>query len=112
MSDNPTQILVIDDEPNSRTSLCEKLEARGFGVIPLGDGQAAIQYCAVNQVGAIIIELDLDGTSGLEVIKTLKSQPAAPDGIFPHLRAVGPEEADRHLDIRHPALLFERLRRA
>lgn len=73
------KILVIDDDPIERRLLQAVLgKAGGFEVITAENGQLGLER-AVPSVGAVILDLNLPDTSGMEVLKKLKaSRPQLP----------------------------------
>lgn len=59
-------ILVLDDDPNFRTTLCDILTASGFNPVPFAEGQAAIEWAEENSASVALIDLELGDISGLE----------------------------------------------
>lgn len=75
-------ILIVDDDSGFRKTLCDILARRGFAPAPFAGGQTAIEWCAENSAVAALIDLKLEGVSGLEVLGVLKALPSAPECIL------------------------------
>ncbi len=66
------KILLVDDEPIIRQTLCSILKEDGYEVVPAGSGSAAINCAREKDFDVAIIDLklpDLDGTSVLHSIR-------------------------------------------
>jgi two-component system KDP operon response regulator KdpE len=72
------RILVVDDEPQIVRALRVGLTAHGYEVIPVADGEAALDQAATTPPDAIILDLGLPGQDGLEVCRTLREWSPAP----------------------------------
>jgi len=72
---DPLEILIVDDEPETRELLSEFCLGQGLVVATAQDGRAAISAIqrAPAQFGVVITELHLPGADGFQVLK------AAPD---------------------------------
>jgi two-component system, NtrC family, response regulator PilR len=69
------KILVVDDDEESRQLLSEVLEANGYGVGAVADGEAARE--ALREDGAyriVIADLHMPKKSGLELLRHLREQ--------------------------------------
>lgn len=65
-------VLVVDDDPNIRTSLRFALEDEGYEVLEAGSGEAALQRLAENQVEIVLLDLMLPGMDGFECCRRLR----------------------------------------
>jgi PAS domain S-box-containing protein len=67
-------ILVVDDEENIRTVLCETLVRHGYRVLAASDGAEATAMFArsVERIGLVITDLDMPFMDGVALIKVLK----------------------------------------
>ena len=77
----PPMILIVDDDPETRTFLVHTLQLRGYEVTAVPDGEAALAAAAVQFPDLVIADVLLPGMTGLAVIDTLRRQD-------PRLRAV------------------------
>ncbi len=68
------KILVIDDEPNIRTSLKMLLVDEGFAVDLACDGEEAEKILAVTPPDLILLDIRLPKISGLDLLKSWKLQ--------------------------------------
>lgn len=87
-------ILVVDDEPGIVTIVRDYLEKAGFRVLTAGDGQTALRLARLERPNLMVLDLMLPGIDGLDIIRSLRSDPAL------HLLSVimltaRVEEADR-----------------
>jgi cyclic di-GMP phosphodiesterase len=69
------KILVVDDEPASRSGLEVLLRRRGYEVISVGDGGAALEQYALAKPDLVVLDVLLPGMNGIEVCRRLKSRP-------------------------------------
>jgi DNA-binding response OmpR family regulator len=73
------KILVIEDEPRILAFLARGLEAEGFAVDGVGDGQAALARAFKEKYDLVILDLLLPGLDGLSVLRELqRRQPGLP----------------------------------
>jgi two-component system cell cycle response regulator CtrA len=70
------QILVIEDTPVTAKSLELKLTAEGHNVYVTSSGEEGLELVALYDHDLILLDLDLPGMSGLEVIQTLRQRKA------------------------------------
>jgi putative two-component system response regulator len=68
-------ILVADDQASNRELLEELLTARGFKVISVPDGIAALQELAETQVDLVLLDVMMPHLNGFEVCQKIKSNP-------------------------------------
>ncbi|SRR5579872_4606041 len=68
------KILIVDDEPIARTVLSEELESlAGVEVIgEAGDGSTALEKIAALQPDVLLLDLQMPGMSGFEMLSQLK----------------------------------------
>ena len=72
------QILVVDDDPDIRTILADRLAARGYEVTEAGDGLRAIEIATREPPDLILLDLDLPGADGFAVLDRLRQESAPP----------------------------------
>jgi len=66
------RILVVEDEPRIARFLTSGLQAEGFVVDEVGDGESAIHWIARYEVDFVILDLALPGIDGLDVLEQIK----------------------------------------
>jgi len=73
------RILVAEDSLVVRTLVCDQLEDEGYEVAQAVDGQSALAQCALIQPDAILLDIEMPGLDGHEVLARLKADPALSD---------------------------------
>jgi len=72
------RILVVDDDPDIRTILTDRLTARGHEVQEVGDGLKALEVAARDLPDLMLLDLDLPGADGMTVLERLRGETSAP----------------------------------
>ncbi len=67
-------ILIVDDELNIRTLYSEFLKQNGYEVELAENGEKALEIARSKKVDIIILDIELEETSGLEVLKQIKAE--------------------------------------
>jgi two-component system OmpR family response regulator len=70
---NKTKILCVDDEAEWRRMVGIFLKLAGFEVLAAQDGTEAMQLAETEPVGAVILDVNLGGEDGAELIGFLKA---------------------------------------
>jgi two-component system OmpR family response regulator len=84
-------ILVVDDDREIRTLLCDYLGKNGFRATAVGDGRETRRALERNHVDLIVLDLMLPQESGLDICRALRTSSDVPIIM---LTALG-EEVDR-----------------
>ena len=66
------RILVVEDNDLNRKLFCDVLQAGGFSVEPCADGQTAIERAKAFVPNLVIMDIQLQDVSGLDLIAGLK----------------------------------------
>jgi two-component system, OmpR family, KDP operon response regulator KdpE len=72
MSDNKTQVLIVDDEQSIRRFLRVALTSKDYAVIEAGTGQEGLSAAANHKPDIIILDLGLPDIDGVEVTRLLR----------------------------------------
>ena len=72
MADNPTRILIVEDNEIDVRLLKDILEMRGYDTLQTGDGLEAINLAFANLPDLILMDIQLPEISGLEVTRRLR----------------------------------------
>lgn len=67
-----TRILVVDDEHLIRWSLEQNLKKQGYEVVSAGNGEDALRIVREEQPDLVLLDIQLPGISGLEVLEKIK----------------------------------------
>jgi len=68
----PKRILAVDDDPDYRGILADRLRKRGYDVVNAASGEEAIQLLAVQSVDCILLDRSMAGLGGIETCRRLK----------------------------------------
>ncbi|WP_040812342.1 response regulator transcription factor [Nocardia concava] len=66
-------VLVVDDDARVLTSVARGLRLSGFTVTTAGDGAAALQAIASCPPAAMVLDLNMPGLDGVQVVTALRS---------------------------------------
>ena len=66
------RILVVEDNDLNRKLFCDVLQAGGFAVEPVADGETAIARARAFFPNLVIMDIQLQDVSGLDIIAGLK----------------------------------------
>jgi CheY-like chemotaxis protein len=106
-------VLIVEDEPVSRKALALLVNARGYRADAVASAEEALERSAKLGVPKVaLVDLDLPGMSGIELIERLESLDPT---IFPVLITAAPSHMVEQIRQRYPVaylqkpLDFERL---
>jgi two-component system NtrC family sensor kinase len=68
----PKRILAVDDDPDYRGLLADRLRRRGYDVAHAASGEEAIELLAVQTVDCILLDRSMAGIGGIETCRRLK----------------------------------------
>ncbi|MFI2364245.1 response regulator [Promicromonospora sp. NPDC019610] len=91
--DAATRVVVVDDDQYVVDVLRTVLEERGYDVIGLTDGRAALAAVEDEHPAAIVLDLAMPGTSGAEVLSRLRQSAATADVPVVVLSGTRPHDA-------------------
>jgi two-component system cell cycle response regulator DivK len=66
------RILVVEDNDLNRKLFCDVLQAGGFSVEPVADGNLAIERARAFTPNLVVMDIQLQDVSGLDLISILK----------------------------------------
>jgi DNA-binding response OmpR family regulator len=72
--ENPTRILVVDDDPLMRESARAYLSMRGAAVETVPDGRAALDLLQTHEFDAALVDIEMPGMGGIELIHRVRAQ--------------------------------------
>ncbi|MBA2282210.1 MAG: response regulator transcription factor [Acidimicrobiia bacterium] len=78
MTDRPTRILVVDDDPTIAEVVTRYLERDGCEVESVGDGRRALERALADPPDLVVLDLMLPGIDGLEVCRRLRALAPVP----------------------------------
>lgn len=67
-------VLIADDEKEFTDTLSKRLEMRNFTVTPVYSGKAAIEMAGKINFDVIVLDVQMPGISGIEVLKQIKGK--------------------------------------
>ena len=68
-------VLVVDDEPEIRSSVRAMLETYGYEVVEAGDSDAAVTALGTTRPDVILTDIYMPGADGIELINALRTWP-------------------------------------
>jgi DNA-binding response OmpR family regulator len=69
------RILVVEDHPTMRDAMRMVLEGEGFAIDEASDGDAALDAIRRDPPDLVFLDLNIPGTSGPEVLTSLRGDP-------------------------------------
>jgi two-component system alkaline phosphatase synthesis response regulator PhoP len=90
MPDNPTVILIVDDDPDIRLLLDFNLSSTGYEVLEATNGAEALAIMREHTVNLVITDLTMPVMDGYELIRIVKESPDT--SKIPVLMLTGREE--------------------
>ena len=70
-------ILVVDDDPSARKIAGAALSAAGYRAVGCRDGSAAIRAAEKESPAAVVLDLDMPGMDGFQVLDELRRRPVS-----------------------------------
>ncbi|GIV00167.1 MAG: hypothetical protein KatS3mg014_1782 [Actinomycetota bacterium] len=70
------EILIVEDHPTMREAMRLVLEHEGFVIREAADGSSALRMARERPPDLMFLDLNIPGTSGAEVLRELKADPA------------------------------------
>ncbi len=92
------KVLVVDDDPAVLRVLASVLDLEGLAVTTASDGTAALAAAREDRPDVVICDVAMPGVSGLQVCRTLRSDPSTSDVPVVLLTARG-SRRDRELGV-------------
>ncbi len=78
---NPSRILVVDDEENTRLALCLLLQGKGYCVSTASHGLEALENLRQQTADFVLTDLHMPQMSGLDLLRSVKRD-------FPGVRVI------------------------
>lgn len=72
--DIPRTVLVVEDEPRLRQMLFRALPDMGFDPLGSGSGEEALRILAQKPISLIVLDLNLPGMHGLDLLETVRKR--------------------------------------
>ena len=69
-----SKILIVDDDPDIREMMRDRLKAMGFEVVEAADGVQALTRLRENSLTITLLDLMMPKKSGLEVLKAIHDE--------------------------------------
>ena len=68
----PESLLIVDDNEMNRDLLSRRLERKGYAVSVAENGHKTLEWVGQHAVDLVLLDIEMPGTSGLEVLKILR----------------------------------------
>ena len=85
-------VLVVDGSPVTRDLLVRHLAGQGFAPVAVSDGTAALEAVAQGRFDAVLLDMEMPGLSGLEVLRRLRERHSS--GDLPVLMVSGRRDSE------------------
>lgn len=87
--ETPTQLLLVEDEPDVASFVRQGLDEEGYGVGWVQEGRRALEYTQQQRVDLVLLDIRLPDLSGIDVCERLRlHQPDLPIMMLTALDAV------------------------
>jgi len=73
-----TDILVIEDNLDISTLLCDFLKKAGYSCVVASSGEDGLSYLEANQVGIVLLDIMLPGIDGFAVCRKIHQEKNLP----------------------------------
>lgn len=73
-AENKIKLLIVDDEVEFLTAVASRLELQGFDVTAASDGKKAIDSAEKDLFDVAIVDVEMPGMAGAQLLKTLKER--------------------------------------
>ena len=83
-------VLIVDDEPEIRSTLSEYLEMQGYPVLTAGGGTAALSTLAEQGVRFVLLDIRMPEMDGLQVLEQIRLR--HPEVIVIMISGMGTED--------------------
>jgi two-component system, OmpR family, phosphate regulon response regulator PhoB len=71
----PERILIVEDHPTMREAMRLVLEGEGFAIDEAADGRTALETIRRAPPDLVFLDLNIPGTTGADVLSSLKEDP-------------------------------------
>jgi CheY-like chemotaxis protein len=76
---SPLRILLVDDDKNMVASMRAFLKHQGYQVLEAYDGQSCLEIAVNNSLDMILLDIEMPGMKGAEVVKRLRADSRTED---------------------------------
>lgn len=70
------QVMAVDDSKTMRDMISHTLKSNGYDVLLAEDGKQALEMLGTKKADVVITDLNMPNMNGLDLIKSLRTQPA------------------------------------
>ncbi|HEY8426935.1 MAG TPA: diguanylate cyclase [Sandaracinaceae bacterium] len=91
-------VVVADDDRVTREYVAGLLRGRGYEVTAVDSGQKAIDQCRSGPVSLVLLDVIMDGISGIDVCRMLKSTTAAQGTFLPVILLTARSDTDSRVE--------------
>jgi DNA-binding NtrC family response regulator len=67
------RVLIIDDEPGIRNSLCSYLKLEEYQVDTAENGKEALEKMRADKYSIVLLDINMPGMSGIDTLQAIKS---------------------------------------
>jgi len=92
-------ILIVEDHPTMREAMRMVLEHEGYRIREAADGASALQQIKDDPPDLVFLDLNIPGTSGADVLRTIKGDPGTAEVRVIIVTATGEEGREQVLGL-------------
>lgn len=96
--DSAAQVVVADDDRVTREYVAGLLRGHGYEVTAVDNGQKAIDACRQGAVTLVLLDVIMDGISGIDVCRMLKTTTGAQGGFLPVILLTARSDTDSRVE--------------
>jgi FixJ family two-component response regulator len=75
-------VAIVDDDPATRKSIERLLQASGYGTATFACAEAFLESGVGDAAIGLVLDVQLEGMSGLDLLRCLQSSPSTPPVVF------------------------------
>jgi len=72
------KILVVEDDKMIREGICEYMSEFGYEMVQAEDGKMALERFDKNDIGLVVLDIQIPFMSGLEVLREIRTRSMVP----------------------------------
>ncbi len=92
MKTQPATLLIVEDDPKVREVFSMRLKVAGYSILTAENGDEAVKVIEQNHLDLVLLDIEMPGMSGLDVLKIVRQQYSA--ALLPVIMVSGSSTSD------------------